>query len=277
MNNFEANPTNIEPSTTDKSSHLISDPKVRQERAAEKRRSTLRLLRDEIWTATEVVAVLLGVKYSAANALLKMMQRDGLLVSTNLFIPSQRGAKQVVLYGITAKGLAYAWSIDETPESRAPWEPSKTNALFVPHQIKTQLARVKAEQMGWRDWKPTRLLMKLGLPKLPDGEAVNLIDEHIAIEVENEIKTDKRLEAVVGAYIAEIKNKRWDRVDYLCPDEDFAARLARNFGRLKQLRLESNGKQPSITGKLEQAHLDRFRFYSSDQWPSGNFVVARKV
>jgi len=258
-------------------SYLISDPTQRRERAEEKRTSVLKFLRDEVWTVTEVIAAALELKYSAACALAKAMERDGYIVSRELFIPGERGAKKVKLIGITAYGLAFAWDLDESPRSRQHWEPSKTNPLFVQHQIDTQLARIKAIQSGWHDWIPTRLLMNKGLPKLPDAQAIDVENSVVALEIEREIKTDRRLEAVVGAYISEIKGShRWDRVDYICPNADFAARLARNFGRLKQLRLESNGKAPSKAGKLEQAHLDRFRFYSGEQWPNGEFITARK-
>lgn len=260
-----------------RSAFLMADPKQRLARAAEKRSLVLRLLRDEIWTVTEVVAALLNIKYAAAHAVMKAMQRDGFVVSKHVFIPGERGVKQVVLHGVTTQGLAFAWSLDETPEHRNPWEACKTNPLFVNHQIETQLARIKAEKLGWRNWKPARSLMNKGLPKLPDGEATNPAGECIALELEREIKTDRRYECVIGAYISVIKaSKRWVRVDYICPDVDFAARVARNFGRLKKLRLESSGKEPTITGRLEQAHLNLFRFYSVESWPDGSYITAKK-
>lgn len=255
---------------------LMADPKQRLARATEKRTLILKLLRDEIWTVTEVIASLLNIKYAAAHAVLKAMQRDGLITSKRAFIPSDRGVKLVVLHGITAKGLAFSWDLNEVPEYRNPWEASKTNPLFVNHQIETQLARIKAEKLGWRDWLPARSLMNKGIAKLPDGQVTNLAGECIAVEIEREIKTDRRYECVIGAYIYEIKNKRWDRVDYICPDSDFAARLARNFGRLKKLRLESSGNEPAITGKLEQAHLNLFRFYATENWPDGDYITAKK-
>lgn len=259
-----------------RSIHLLSDPGERRERAHTKRRAILRFIRYEGWTTTEVVSVLLGVGYSAAHQALKNLQRDGLTTSTSVFVPGRQGAVRIVLHGITAQGLAYAFDLDEAQDAKSPWEPSKTNPLFVPHQVMTQLARVRAEQLGWRDWLPARALMRLGLPKLPDGEAYNPEGERIAIEVEREIKTDRRYEAVIGAYIAQIKTDgRWARVDYLCPDSDFAARLARNFGRLQQLRLEIPG-QPTKIGKLEPAHLARFRFYSHADWPTGDYLTTRQ-
>lgn len=254
---------------------LVADPAQRVARAQEKRSLVLRFLRDEIWTSTEVVALLLGIGYPAAHNLLKAMVRDGLTTSSELFVRSKRGAQRAVLHGITSQGLAYAWDLSEVQESRHPWEPSKTNPLFVPHNIETQRARVRATQRGWHTWRPARLMMGMGLPKLPDGDVVDPSGLRIAVEIEREIKTDKRYEAVIGAYVAQMKkDERWDRVDYLCPDPEFAARLARVFGRLRQLRLESQSGVPAKVGTLEQVHLDRFRFYASDAWPAGTFIVA---
>ena len=255
--------------------YLLSDPAQRRERAQTKRRAILRFLRHEGWTTTEVVSALLGVGYSGAHQALKILQREGLTTSTALFVPGRQGVVRTLLHGITAQGLAFAFDLNEESEARAPWEPSKTNPLFVPHQIMTQVARVRAEQAGWTEWLPARALMRLGLPKLPDGEATNPNGERVAIEAEREIKTDRRYEAVIGAYIAQIKaDGRWDRVDYLCPDKDFAARMARIFGRLRQLRLELPEQRAKV-GKLEQAHLDMFRFYSHTEWPKGEYQNAR--
>lgn len=258
-----------------RASSLMADPAQRTARALEKRRLVLRFLRDEIWTNAEIVGLLLGISYPAAHILLRVMDRDGLTTSSELFVRSKRGAQRAVLHGITAQGLAYAWDMSEVQESRHPWEPSKVNPLFVPHNIETQRARLRAAHMGWHTWRPARSLMGIGLPKLPDGEVVDPNGLKIAVEIEREIKTDKRYEAVIGAYVAQMKkDERWDRVDYLCPDGEFAARLARVFGRLRQLRLEGPSGVPAKVGNLEQVHLDRFRFYANDAWPEGVFVVA---
>lgn len=254
---------------------LMADPAQRTARALEKRRLVLRFLRDEIWTSAEIVGLLLGISYSAAHNLLKVMDRDGLTTSSELFVRSKRGAQRAVLHGITAQGLAYAWDLAEIQEPRHPWEPSKTNPLFVPHNIETQRARLRATHRGWHTWRPARSLMGMGLPKLPDGEVVDPNGLKVAVEIEREIKTDKRYEAVIGAYVAQMKkDERWDRIDYLCPDSEFAARLARVFSRLRQLRLEGPTGVPAKVGNLEQVHLDRFRFYTNEAWPDGGFVVA---
>ena len=255
--------------------HLLADPQARLKRARAKRSQVLHFLRDEIWTVTEIVATLLGVGYPAAHAVLKAMQRDGLLASQAAFVAAGGGVRRVVLHGITAQGLAFAWDLDEAQEARSPWEPSKTSALFVPHQIETQRARLRADAAGWHGWTPARSLMRLDLPKLPDAEAISSDGEPVAIEIEREIKTDKRYEAIIGAYITQIKRDgRWSRVDYLCADADFAARLARIFGRLHQLRFEVRGRAAKVA-EVQQSHLDRFRFFAAAEWPGETYLTPR--
>jgi len=255
---------------------LIADPHRRNARALEKRAQVLAFLRDEIWTTTGVIATLLKLKYPAAHALMQRMQSLNLITSAPVFIPSPKGAKRVVLHGITAEGLVFAWPLDQVPEYRRPWESGKTNPLFVPHQIEVQLARIRAEHAGWTAWRPARQLMGSELPKVPDAEGIDPAGVPVAVEVEREIKTDRRYEAVIGAYIVQMKqDNRWQRVDYLCPNVDFAARLARAFGRLRHLRLESKDEKMAKVGDLHQSHLDRFRFYAASEWPGGRWIEAR--
>lgn len=257
------------------SDFLISNYQERSRRAQEKKTEVLRFLRDEIWTMTDVISKLLGIGYPASLALLKRMKEEGLINSEERFIQINQRVRRAILYGITSKGLAYAWHLDEEPESRNPWEPSKTNVLFVPHQIETQLTRLKALSAGWSEWSPSRCLMGLGLPKIPDAEAVSPEGSHVAIEIEREIKSDKRYQAIIGAYISQFKKDgRWERIDYVCPSEDFAQRLVRIFIRLKVLRLETP-RLPSKVGPLQQVHLDKFRFYQKENWPDGEFFSAQ--
>ena len=257
--------------------HLIIDPKLRDARAQEKRKKVLKFLRDEIWTSIENISALLDIGYAGAHQVLKSMVKNKQIQAKEFYIAGSRGVTRVVLHGITTHGLAGAWEIDEDCQTRSAWQPSKTNALFVPHNLTTQRARIKAEKLGWNDWRTSRLLMTLGLPKIPDGDAVSPDGITVAIEVENEIKTDKRYEGVIGAYISQIKNeKRWARIDYLCPSADFAIRLSKVFARLERLRLDAKNGKPSVVAELTQVHLDRFRFYDTKEWPNGNFVCAVK-
>lgn len=256
------------------SKKLMTDPGARTARAKEKRRLMLRFLRDEVWTIGQVAADVLGISYHAAYVTLQAMERDGLISSSPMAVNYSGRVRKVVLYGITSQGLAFAFDLNEEQTQRNPWEPGKTNPLFVPHQIEIQSARLRAERAGWTDWKPARALMGLGMAKIPDAVATGPDGVRVAVEVELNIKTPKRYEAIAGAYISQIKAGRWEKIDYLCPDADFAKRLARVFASLPVIRLEKRGGS-GLAGQMQQQHLDRMRFFAKDAWPGGEAYQAK--
>lgn len=245
-------------------------------RRAEKIKLVLQFLREEMWSSTNVLSQLLGVAYSTAHQLLKHMAEAKLIKSAAMFIPGTRGAKRVILHGITNHGLAMSCPLDAEQEIGRPWEPSKTSPLFVHHQIGLQEARLRAELKGWRSWIPARLLAGQGLPKLPDGVALGPNGEQVAIEYERNIKSLRRYEVVIGSHIWVVKQRRrWQRIDYLCPTAEFAQRLARTFTRVTHARIEATSSQPGRSGLIEQSHLDLFRFYGMAEWPHGNYFLAK--
>lgn len=256
---------------------LIRCYQQRMDRHRDKRQITLRLLRDEIWTSVSVLASVLGVSHSSAHRLVKGMVQDGLLSTETFTIRGERGVRVVLLVGITHHGLAHAWDMNEAVEHRSAWEPSKINPLYVPHTLEVQEARIAAERLGWTNWVPGRLLANKGMAKVPDALVTSGDGTRVAVELERHIKSMKRYEVVLGSYVADMKQgpEAIDRVDYLCPTADMAARLARTLGLIKNLRFEGNGKEPARVGPLAQEHLDRFRFFGVREWPGGAFVRAR--
>lgn len=257
-----------------KKTGLQMAPSDRLLRAQQKRAIVLEFLADEVWSSIAIIQLLLGLSYSTSHALLKAMVAEGLLREKTMLVGSTSGARQVLLVGITSHGIAMAPNGFDA--ARSPWEASKTHALSVPHQLLTQRMRLRASGCDWQGWLPARRMMGLGLAKLPDAQAVDGDGQSVAVEIERHIKTSKRYEAVVGAYIYEIRNHgRWARVDYVCPNAQFAQRLSQAFGGLRQLRLEARGL-PNRSAAIEQAHLDRFRFYPEPEWPTGQYFKARK-
>ena len=256
---------------------LIGDYAERMARHQQKITLVLRLLRDEIWTSVPVLSDYLGVSYSSAHRITQTMAGDGLVTTQVFTVKGGRGVRNVVLLGITHHGLAHAWSLNEVVESRGSWEPSKVNALYVPHVLEVQQARIRAERCGWSGWAPGRMLANRSWPKVPDALAVSPEGKKVAVEVERHIKSQKRYEVVIGSYITQMKqaDSGLDRVDYLAPSNDMALRLARTFGLVKSLRTEGKANAPGRVAPLAQAHLDRFRFYSAERWPEGPFALAR--
>ena len=248
---------------------LSMSPCARKERAQEKREQVLAWLLIETWSVFSVLQQLLRLSYATTHALMKGMEREGLTRSRALFVPAGNGVRRMILHGLTPHGAAVVQQADAR-KSVSAWEPSKVSPSHVMHQILTQEAHLRALKNGWTQWRPTRALTDLGLAKLPDADALSPDGHRVAIEVERFLKTPKRYEAILGAYIFEMKNGHWDRVDYLCPDAGFAMRLASAFGRLERLRLE-RPKQITRSAAVEPAHLERFRFYVQDDWPEGTY------
>jgi hypothetical protein len=264
---------------------LMQDPRQRATRTSEKTRLILRFLRDECWTTTDMAARVLGVQYPAAHRTLQHMQRDHYLKSEDLVLysraweqptkPNGQGngagaaegkrltGRRVILWGITAHGLAYAWDLDEEPHERNAFELGRTHPAYVAHHIGVQRLRVTAEACGWRDWRVGKLLMGTGLDKVPDAEAWDPQGEHVAIEFEREIKTAKRYAAIVGAYLVALgAPKRWKRVEYVCPTSDMAARLQRVIYSLQHITYKGDKT------RISERHLHgRITFAGMDQWP----------
>lgn len=260
-------------------SKLIADPRERTARAKEKTRLILRFLRDECWTTTEIAARVMGVKYPAAHRTLNQMQRDRFLKSEELILYSRTNGnggdpdgeptrrrfvgRKIVLWGITPHGLAFAWDLEEEWQIRAAFELGKLNPSYVEHHIGVQRLRLQAQAAGWELWTPGRLLLGRKLAKVPDSEATDPSGTRVAVEFEREIKTAKRYAGIVGAYLVALKAERWQRVDYVCPTVDMAARLKRAIYGLKEITYQ--GRKAKL---IHEQHLDnRITFSGVEQWP----------
>lgn len=250
---------------------LAMSPADRKARAQQKRDMVLAWLAVENWSVFSVLQSLLGVSYPTVHALMKRMEGEGLTRSRALFVPCRQGVTRMVLHGLTAHGVAMAMHVDDARPG-SPWEPSKIGPSHVMHQILTQEAHLKALADGWTQWRPSRAMADMGLAKIPDADGLSPEGLRVAIEVERFLKTAKRYEAILGAYVFEIRNRHWDRVDYLCPSREFAERIAASFGSLQRLRLERRG-QMTRSAAVEPGHLARFRFYW-EEWPVGRYAVA---
>jgi hypothetical protein len=224
----------------------------------------------------------MGVQYPAAHRTLNQMQRDRYLKSEDLILysrtsstngnggdpddepPSRRFVgRKTVLWGITPHGLAFAWDLEEALQVRAAFEVGKLNPSYVEHHIGVQRLRLQAERAGWQRWQPGRLLLGRKLAKVPDSEAIDINGIRVAVEFEREIKTAKRYAAIVGAYLVALKAERWQRVDYICPTVDMAARLKRAIYGLKEITYQ--GHKAKL---IHEQHLEnRITFSGVEEWP----------
>ena len=233
---------------------LINSPTERQVRIEHKRRKLLRFLRDETWSSLPVMASLLVISEPAMYKTLCQMERDGFLLRYK--VPELN----MSLWGITSKGLLFAWDENEPMKNRPYFEPSKLSVVTIAHYLYIQRARLAAEQAGWIAWMPGNRLPK-EIKKRPDAVVTNPSGQRVAIELERSIKTVKRYEAIFATYLQMIKQGEYVMVHYVCPDATFAPRLTRLFQLIQAVPVV--GERVPLTEK----HRARFPVFALENWP----------
>ena len=233
---------------------LINSFKERQVRADHKRRTLLHFLRDESWSSLTNLAGVAGLSEPAIFKTVCQMERDGFLLRHKV------AQLRLSLWGITPKGLMFAWDEDEPMEPRPHFEPSKLSIVTIHHYLDIQRARLAAERAGWSGWVPGNRLPK-DIKKRPDAVATIPSGHRVAIEIERSIKTIKRYEAIFAAYLQMIKQGDYAMVHYVCPDAAFAPRLSRLFQLIQAVPVV--GERVPITEK----HRARFPVFALENWP----------
>lgn len=233
---------------------LINSFNERQVRIDHKRRVLLQFLRDESWSNLSNLAGVMNLSEPAMFKTLCQLERDGFLLRHKV------AQLRLSLWGITSKGLMFAWDEYEPMENRPHFEPSKLSIVNIHHYLDIQRARLAAERAGWSGWVPGNRLPK-DIKKRPDAVATTPSGHRVAIEIERSIKTIKRYEAIFAIYLQMIKHGDYMMVHYVCPDIAFAPRLSRLFQLIQAVPVV--GERVSITEK----HRARFPVYALENWP----------
>jgi hypothetical protein len=233
---------------------LIDSFAERQARGERKRRTILRFLRDETWSSLAILSVVAGQSEPAMFKTLCQLERDGFLLRHKIV------QLRISLWGVTSKGLLYAWDDTELMEVRPCFEPSKLSLVTIQHYLDTQRARLAAEAAGWSQWIPGNRLPK-NIKKRPDAVATLPLGDRVAIELERSIKTIKRYEVIFSIYLQMIKQGDYAMVHYVCPDAAFAPRLSRLFQLIQAVPVV--GERVTLTEK----HRARFPVFALENWP----------
>ncbi len=220
-------------------------------RAAEKHTAIIQFLADgEVYTTAAIVADLLCCSKPTANRTLASMCMAGELKTEPHFVEGHK----VFVYGITPHGLALANGTGKA------FELGRTSSAYIPHHIQTQRSRIGAERRGWHGWKPGKTLYSLSLKKVPDSICTSPVGVVVAIEVENHVKSLKRLEEIVSSHLQSVSKSLWREVHYLCPSHIKKA-LQNAFERIETVPIQNTRVQ------LTQAHRNCFKFFSFEEWP----------
>lgn len=244
-------------------SNLMGAPQDRARRSEEKRRQVLRFLRQEIWSSPDILASVMGLgSRTAAHKNLHRMETEGLLRRHQV---QGLGGGTLTLWGITPHGQGLAFELGTEEPLSAYFEPQRVAEQTLRHGLDLQRVRVRLEQAQWTGWQNgDRLSVLLKGGKRPDAMVISPIGERCAIEIERTIKTTKRYEQVLAAYLQAIKAGEVDRVVWLCPSAALAARLRTIVCGIKEVVIQR--QRYSVDPQRHHAALE---FYGLKDWPRG--------
>ena len=224
---------------------LISDPKERAERAAEKEQFVLAWLADFIYSTTDVLGVMLDLNPSATLSALRRLERKGYIVRDEIPV---YGRIVLPIWGITTTGLMAYLTPEEIETTKLRYHQKGRVALSsLQHEMDVQRAALFCERSEKYDshyWTTNRELpwpskkSDLRWPVYPDGLMNVPIngDENnlaaIAVEVERTRKTPKRYVQILKGHAVNIAQGRYSGVVYFCLDQQAVESLKALFKRI---------------------------------------------
>lgn len=237
--------------------NILSLPRMsyleKQSRAEAKRELVLQFLASgEVFSTVAILSRVISASPSSTVRTLDYLVRDDALKSEQHVILCRHS----YVYGITAHGLGLVGKFNMRH-----FELGKTNTSYIQHHIDTQIARLNAEENGWKNWQPGKSLYGQNLEKVPDAIATNANEKRVAIEIERHIKTPKRYSEIISAHLQAITQKRWAEVHYLCP-YSLHKKVEAAFMHIDSILVKGERIQ------LLQKHRDCFKFFALNSWPT---------
>lgn len=221
----------------------------KQKRAADKRRVLLGFLASgEVYTTLSIVAELLQITERTALRLLKTLTAEKILRADLKAVPFSN----LKIYGITAHGIGITESAH--PRCRE-FFTGTINPNYLAHHLEGQHIRITLERAGWTDFVPGKLLYidnEKRLKALPDALVTRPDGRRIAIEIERNIKSHKRMAEVVGAHLQQIIAGHYALVHYFTPHQ---SALERVFQRVDFVIVGAEKI------KLNDSHRARFKIF----------------
>ena len=224
---------------------LISDPKERAERAAEKERLVLAWLADFVYSTTDVLGLMLDLNPSSTLSALRRLERKGYIIRDEIPV---YGRIVLPIWGITTTGLMASLTPKQIETKKLRYHQKGRVALSsLQHEMDVQRVALLCEQVkkyNSQYWKTNRDLpwpSKKGDPRwpvYPDGlmNVPTKGDENklaaIAVEVERTRKTPKRYVQILKGHASNIVKGRYCGVIYFCLDQQAAESLRALFKRI---------------------------------------------
>jgi hypothetical protein len=227
-------------------------------RRQDKRQKLLRYLREELWSVSDLLAPVMGVR--SRQAVWKTLKQYEAEEIVRCYEFEALGGK-VSLWGITAHGQALAFDPNSETPNRYYFEPSKVSEFTLRHSLDVQRLRIIAEVNGWTGWRNGQTLGTVGKGmNRPDAIAFDPTGLRVALECERTIKTPKRYCVILAGYLQALKRGEFSRVVWICPTADLAARLKKIVCGIQTVVV--NGQRVPIDPTRHHVNL-RFEDYVS--------------
>lgn len=227
----------------------------RLERRDVKRVEVLKIARLMGWINVLAATQRLDVTRPAATRTLKGLVDDGLLYAH--IIP---GLPKRVWYSITERGMAEAYYVEGLPLphkiSSGRWKISPQNYV---HEQDVLIFSIQAQKAGasvrlYEQPSPGGKKARAIADKFPDL-LVEISSKTYGIEIEREVKSQRRYRDIVASHWLAIERGQYDSVLYLTPDQAIRDRLARMVKSVfESVRL--GGRVRALT----EAERQRFQF-----------------
>ena len=252
---------------------LIRDPHLRLQIHAQKQTKILHWLKTEIYSSSEILALMLGLNHrQSLHKLLMTMQEQGLIRYAK--VPVVGGYQN--LWGITEHGqaLAYDPSKNATPSAKV-FEPGRISALRLKHILGLQKMKWQAQQADWTGWKNCdRGVRPQGksekLRHRPDVLVIDPAGLVIAVELELTFKTVKRYaEEVIQSHARQIYvEKNYQHILWVCPTAEDVRRMKNLLNQATELltRKDSAAMKQLEAYKQQFGVKNVFRVGTADNW-----------
>ncbi len=234
-----------------------------------KQKKILHFLRDERYTTYQILADHLGLSTQTVRRTIYKMIGRNLVTKVDGGFGLGSGYK---IIGLTPNGLSAAFDDKEIIDAPF-YSLSKINPLTIQHRLAIQENRVASEKAGWTNWVSESVFKdqpewkKIGDKQkkrisIPDALVTDPTGNRVAIEIERTAKDPKRYPEILAFHLLSIKReKRYDKVLYLMPDETMKKRIEKLFKNIREVSIDGK-KIPIQPGHIANISFDVYRNFT---------------
>ena len=235
----------------------LQSPAERLARQLQKEREILRFLREDLFSTSELLGLLLGLRSRQAiwKTLKQLEAREFIKQHTFHALGGP-----IIVWGVTPHGQALAFNPATETVARSYFEPSRVSEVTIRHALDLQMLRIRAEAAGWRGWRNGDRLGAVRNGNRPDAIVIDSDGKVTAIECERTFKTLKRYEVILSNYLQALKRSDFHRVIWVSPTSEQACRLRSMVTGIESVLVE--GQRVKIDPQRHHAALS-FEDYSS--------------